>query len=84
MRGWQGLALPAELAADGEQKEREEGRGQQGFEDAQDAAPRIEWRILRISLKCGRIDGRDAALSDQFSLSPEIVCPGVLLVPDVP
>src|ERR1035441_949067 len=79
-----GLALPAELTADGEQKERKEGGSQQSFDDSQDAAPRINRRVLRISLKCGRIDGRDSALADQFCFRPAIVRPGVLLVPDAP
>ena len=75
-------SLPAELTADGEQKEREKGGSQQSFDDSQDAAPRIDRRVLRISLKCGCIDGRDSALADQFCLCPAIVRPGVLLVPD--
>jgi hypothetical protein len=74
--------LPAELTSDGEQKEREEGGSQQRFEDSQDAAPRIDGRVLRISLKGGRINGRDSALDNQFSFGPEIVCPSVLPIPD--
>jgi len=70
---------PAELAADGEQEEREEGGGQQSLKDSQDAAPRINRRILWIPLK----DGRDSACANKFPLGPEIVRPGVLLVPDV-